>query len=192
MKTAALALALTMTALAAHAESAFVIELPTAAVTVEDSKWAFDSTEFQVEVDYIVKSFPELVQERVRAALTADAATNVWLIPMPRDELHSLYEAQTDSDDKVGAFYDPSENAIYIAPNEDQLMYSSTVLHELVHYVQYALDMDEFVKCEAELERTAYRIQRDYLIDNGRSNADAMVKDLGLYEIVLSRCPRDF
>ncbi|MGL4236227.1 DUF6647 family protein [Tabrizicola sp.] len=52
----------------------------------------------------------------------------------------------------------------------------SFLLHEMVHAAQFAAGADQRVRCPAELEAEAYRLQAGFLRDNGLSR-EAMLTD---------------
>ena len=67
------------------------------------------------------------------------------------------------------ALYDHRNNIIYIDKSIDteSVFGKSVLLHELVHFVQYQNDMDKKVPCQFKLEPLAYKVQNQYLYENG-------------------------
>lgn len=58
------------------------------------------------------------------------------------------------------------ENIIYISESIDlNTIYGQSVLvHELVHHLQFANDLDHNSPCRKSLERLAYELQREFLL----------------------------
>jgi len=69
---------------------------------------------------------------------------------------------------RILALYDHKNNKIYIKKSIDlESSYGkSVILHELVHFNQYANGEYDNVECKASNEPLAYRIQNQYLRDN--------------------------
>ena len=70
-----------------------------------------------------------------------------------------------DLEGDVTAIYDNHQNTIYVEGGIDlDSDYGNAVLvHELVHYLQFAHGADETANCISELEEDAYRIQAKYM-----------------------------
>ncbi len=67
--------------------------------------------------------------------------------------------------DSVQAVYNNDENSIYVSERVDLETPGgrAVLLHELVHYVQYATGVDQRVGCQNALEEDAYELQRTYM-----------------------------
>ncbi len=70
---------------------------------------------------------------------------------------------------RVEGAYIHEERAVYLAHDVDLATTAGrgVLLHELVHYVQLAGGTDTQVRCQAELEADAYRLQARYLAQHG-------------------------
>lgn len=69
---------------------------------------------------------------------------------------------------QAGAFF-PDTGRIELAPDLDltTALGQSFLLHELVHAAQYMAGAERRVRCPAALEAEAYRVQADFLRDQG-------------------------
>lgn len=89
----------------------------------------------------------------------------------------------------VAAFYDHRNDTMYFH-NEMNLAnpYNrSTVLHELIHHVQYSVGFDKEVACGARLEEPAYTIQLNWLDEVGYDDA-AKTTSLKWGKVMYSSC----
>ncbi len=71
--------------------------------------------------------------------------------------------------DSVQAVYNNDENSIFVSEHVDLASHygRAVLLHELVHYVQYAMGEDRAVACQNALEEDAYELQRLYMEERG-------------------------
>jgi hypothetical protein len=71
--------------------------------------------------------------------------------------------------DSVQAVYNNDENAVYVSERVDLASADgrAVLLHELVHYVQYATGVDQRVDCQNALEEDAYELQRVFMEERG-------------------------
>jgi hypothetical protein len=76
-----------------------------------------------------------------------------------------LRELESD----VAALYDNQNNKIYVAANIDlhSAHGNSVLVHELVHFLQFAQGANEETACTSALEGDAYRIQAKYMKAHG-------------------------
>ena len=76
-----------------------------------------------------------------------------------------LHELESD----VAALYDNRNNQIYVAANIDlhSAHGNSVLVHELVHFLQFAHGKNEEAACISALEDDAYRIQAAYMKAHG-------------------------
>jgi hypothetical protein len=70
----------------------------------------------------------------------------------------------------IEAIYHPDSKTIYVRNGVDMTSIDgkSTLVHELVHFLQYQNGIDRKVACVNALERDAYRAQAAYLRQKGR------------------------
>jgi hypothetical protein len=123
------------------------------------------------------------------------------IVIMERDALQTLYvELAYEGEGGEGlgpdmtiptiaAFYDHRNDTMYFH-NEMNLAnpYNrSTVLHELIHHVQYTVGFDKDVACDARMEEPAYTIQLNWLDEVGYNN-DAKMTSLKWGKVMYSSC----
>ncbi len=104
---------------------------------------------------------PEL-QVLPQTALTRLLYEESLLARLTPKELRNL-----ESD--VAALYDNRNNTIYVAANIDvhSAHGNSVLVHELVHFLQFAQGKNEEADCISALEDDAYRIQAKYMKAHG-------------------------
>ena len=77
------------------------------------------------------------------------------------------------NEEKLLGLFEHDKGTIYIAESIDldSTYGKSVLLHELVHYMQFANGLHTKVMCQRELERLAYEVQREYLLENNEKPA---------------------
>lgn len=90
----------------------------------------------------------------------------------------------------VAGYYDPSVKTIFISTESgpymvDDFFIETILIHELVHYLQYLNAANLEVKCINELERDAYRIQKEFVDYMGYPEEQ---KPDPLFAMIISSC----
>ena len=96
-----------------------------------------------------------------------------------------------DNAPEAEAFYDIKTKTIYLHDQTDlsTLEGKSTILHEYVHFLQFAYGLDQSVfVCMNELEKDAYELEIKYLIDNGEPKDSDIIKSLRFRKLLSSDC----
>ncbi len=77
------------------------------------------------------------------------------------------------NEDRLLGLYDHDRGIIYISDgiDLDSTYGKSVVLHELVHHLQFVHKQNEKVTCRKSLERLAYELQHQYLLEHGEKAA---------------------
>ncbi len=111
---------------------------------------------------------------------------------LSNDELQKKYQEHTgDNAQKVESFYEVKTKTIYL---HDQLDLStlegrSTILHEYVHFLQFAYGLDQSISvCINELEKDAYELEIKYLTDNGEPKDSDIIQSLRFRKLLNSDC----
>ena len=99
--------------------------------------------------------------------------THPQIVIVPDDELQA-HRKITRSE--VEAFYDSDKKTIFVSDriDLDTTYGQSVLLHELVHHVQYQMDLDGIACGYSFVEGDAYSVQAAYLKENGLD--DEMLK----------------
>lgn len=115
-------------------------------LAVELLRWINNRSSFEIKIDEIPKVIKVTDHEMAEIAF----GTKASLAQMSR---------------KINGLYNFNEKSVYILDSLDlnSEKGKSILLHELVHYMQYQLDLDKDVKCKNELESLAYLLQVQYL-----------------------------
>ncbi len=108
------------------------------------------------------------------------------------DELQKKhYGDNVDNAPKVEAFYNRKTKTIYLHDQTDfsTLEGKSTILHEYVHFLQFAYGLDQSVSvCIDELEKDAHELGIKYLIDNGEPKDSDIIQSLRFRRLFSSGC----
>lgn len=91
----------------------------------------------------------------------------------------------------VGAWYDPQERAVHLRDgwSAGDPRDVATLVHELVHHMQFAAGRDREVECVGQLEPEAYRVGARWLASQGRESLDPVNE---LFVLFASLCRGDW
>jgi len=89
---------------------------------------------------------------------------------------------------ETGATYYPASGAIKLSVQTDlsEVPGMALLIHQLVHAFQYDLGLHKDAKCTQSLEREAYRVQAQFLSDNGYAEEADKIARMADYR---SMCP---
>ena len=93
------------------------------------------------------------------------------------------------STDSVLGIFDHHTNNIYLNQSirtMDQQIQDSILIHELVHYMQFQNNTP--YTCLGELEKDAYRVQSQWLIENGRKDVYEELQISPLWVFIITGC----
>jgi hypothetical protein len=98
-------------------------------------------------------------------------------------------ELKEDTALSVRAAYIPEDNVIYLSHNIElnTLSFESVLIHELVHHIQNVNDIN--YSCRGHLEKAAYNLEIEYLIQNGIEDPYASMNLNPLSLIFITQCP---
>ena len=119
------------------------------------------------------------------------------IVVVSRDYLQRLFASMLITDNNnpdgtipaIAAMYDHRTHTMY-RHNELNLANvrdRSTILHELVHHMQYINGLYQITDCSQKLEHLAYGIQIEYLLENGYSDEN-YVRGLKWNKVLYSNC----
>ena len=91
----------------------------------------------------------------------------------------------------VDACFMTEHVTIYLVDDFDphDVFHQSTLVHELVHFMQLINGAFDYAECPAALERPAYFLQVEYLDQHGFAWPEGLREHLRLAGYVIGRCP---
>jgi hypothetical protein len=95
-------------------------------------------------------------------------------------------EKNTDS---IMGIFDHNTNNIYLNSSIrtlDQKIQDSILIHELVHYMQFQNNIP--YTCMPELEKLAYKVQSQWLVENGRKDVYEELEISPLWVFIITQC----
>jgi len=93
------------------------------------------------------------------------------------------------STDSVMGIFDHNTNNIYLNSSIrtlDQKIQDSILIHELVHYMQFQNNLP--YTCLGQLEKLAYKVQSQWLIENGRKDVYEELQISPLWVFIITGC----
>jgi len=93
------------------------------------------------------------------------------------------------STDSVLGIFDHNTNNIYLNSSirtMDQKIQDSILVHELVHYMQFENSLP--YACLGQLEKLAYKVQSQWLLENGRKDVYEELQISPLWVFIITGC----
>ncbi|MEO1548836.1 MAG: hypothetical protein AAFR93_00220 [Pseudomonadota bacterium] len=92
---------------------------------------------------------------------------------------------------ETGATFYPASGAIKLSVQTDlnNVVGMALLVHQIVHAFQYDLGLDRGTPCTLALEKEAYRVQSQFLADNGYEEEARLVARMAEYR---SMCPQNW
>ncbi len=139
----------------------------------------------------LLKSLMHWIADHSRYQLVDQVVPRLAFVPDA--EIDRLANPGRTIDDwqDVEACFLTDEITIYLSDrfDADDLFHRSTLVHELVHFMQLINGAFRYAECPAALERPAYFLQVDYLDQHGFDWPSGLREQLRLAGYVIGRCP---
>ena len=145
----------------------------------------------EAHFDPLVMSLMQWIADNSRYKLVDHFTPRIELVPAA--ELARLANPGRTVDywQAVDACFLTERVTIYLSDEFEasDLLQRSTLVHELVHFMQLINGAFDYAECPAALERPAYFLQVDYLDQHGFAWPEGLRAQLRLMGFVIGRCP---
>jgi hypothetical protein len=139
----------------------------------------------------LLKSLMQWIADNSKYRLINGFVPNLQFVSSDRLDHIANRELDVEFWNKVSACFEYDHLTIYLSDDFDENDWFdlSTLVHELVHFMQLINGKVDHAACPAALERNAYLLQVDYLDQHGYDWPEGLRRHLRLSAYVLSRCP---
>lgn len=165
-----------------------VISLSVPATSSSASKCSDGDTAF---LDPLVSSLIQWIADNSRYELVDHFVPRIEFVPNEEVDRLANPGRTVDYWQDVDACFITEHVNIYLSEDFDwrNLLHRSTLIHELVHFLQLINGAFDYAECPASLERPAYFLQVDYLDQHGFDWPEGLREHLRLAGYVIGRCP---
>jgi hypothetical protein len=125
---------------------------------------------------------PVYAQERVLKYIMNDCSNEIY-----KERCRIIFEEKSNG--SVMGIFDHDTNNIYLNQSIralDQKIQDSILVHELVHYMQFQNNLP--YTCLGQLEELAYKVQSQWLIENGRKDVYEELEISPLWVFIITQC----
>ena len=126
-----------------------------------------------------------------RFEIVGDSLPSIVLLP--REQLIRMFdpEAGDDSGEDIAGGFETATLTVLLLEgfDPDDLFNRSTLVHELVHFMQVTNGKAQYAACPVALEWGAYLLQIEYLDQHDYVWPDGLRQQFKLMGFVRSRCP---
>lgn len=164
------------------------LSLPLSAPASAASKCADGDTAF---LDPLVSGLMQWIAQNSRYQLVDHFVPRIDFVPAQEVDRLANPGRTVDYWQDVDACFMTEHVTIYLVEDFDlhDIFQRSTLVHELVHFMQLINGAFDTAECPAALERPAYFLQVDYLDQHGFAWPEGLREHLRLAGYVIGRCP---